>query len=225
MAAVYQLVVKRLAVGTHIWFASNALSRVAHPHIPSIRDPVSQTHILSTSISSLFFSIGGLGYGLMQLAVFDFVFMLLNHVLLVLLSFLRKPSALQWLKDFLKDEDSSYLVASLAFLGSLFSLAMSSHSRYDTFLTGMLYVQNTVFSDDLGRSTLIICSGLVVVFFHLIFTVSKRVHFLRWLRPQPDVPQYVVVFPFLNFFVAFLYYRFAYDPQGTFQPAWTENLG
>lgn len=76
-----------------------------------------------------------------------------------------------------------------------------------------------------GGGFLMLCFGVLVFFLDISSTIFKRVHCLRWPTPDPDVPRMVIVFPFLNFFIAFLYYRFAYDSRGTFQPAWTGNLG
>ena len=74
-------------------------------------------------------------------------------------------------------------------------------------------------------SCFIIWFGGLLVFKKLLSLVTDSISFLGTLRINHDKPVDLVVGPFLNFFVAFLYYRIVYDLTGTSKPSWTENLG
>ena len=60
-------------------------------------------------------------------------------------------------------------------------------------------------------------------FFYVISALSNKVVFLQ--RFNPDGQTFFVALAFANFLLAFLYYRFRFDPTGTEKPAWAENLG
>jgi hypothetical protein len=77
----------------------------------------------------------------------------------------------------------------------------------------------------LGGGACIACFGLLLGLLTLSTFLSSKISFLRPLKLADDISPCLVVFPFFNFLVAFLYYRNVYDARGTFKPAWTENLG
>lgn len=76
-----------------------------------------------------------------------------------------------------------------------------------------------------GGSNLTLFFGLLFLLFTIMSAISKRVGFLSFLKFDDGDYKALLAFPFLNFLVALLYYRYLYDPTGTVKPSWTENLG
>ena len=76
-----------------------------------------------------------------------------------------------------------------------------------------------------GGSTLTLCFSLLFLLFTIMSAISKRVGFLSFLKFDDGDYKALLVFPFFNFLVALLYYRYVYDPTGTVKPSWTESLG
>jgi hypothetical protein len=76
-----------------------------------------------------------------------------------------------------------------------------------------------------GGGAAAVCLGILILFLKGLSSASDMFGPMIWLKPQPGVPSFIVVFPFFNLLMAFLYYRFVYDPAGTVKSSWTENLG
>ena len=76
-----------------------------------------------------------------------------------------------------------------------------------------------------GGAAFVLYFGGLFLFLKALSIVANAFYVLRWLKPHAGLPTAVVVFLFFDFLVAFLYYRFEYDPEGTYRPTWAENLG
>lgn len=70
-----------------------------------------------------------------------------------------------------------------------------------------------------------LCFGLLFLLFTILSILSNKVPFLNFLKIDDGDYKALLVFPFLNFILALLYYRVVYDPTGTAKPSWTEELG
>lgn len=76
-----------------------------------------------------------------------------------------------------------------------------------------------------GVTSIALCFGLLFLLFTIMSVLSKKVPFLGFLKFNDGDYRALLIFPFFNFIVAFLYYRYAYDPIGTVKSLWTEELG
>ncbi|KUJ12462.1 uncharacterized protein LY89DRAFT_688149 [Mollisia scopiformis] len=217
ITSVVQLVWMRFALGVHIWVASGALYHVVYAPIARLSRTSSLGYGLSLLIGLIpAVSIASSGI-LLLWAMLDFFFQLLEHVR-------PRPPAFERMLSILRDLGSGKLL-NIRWTVIFFAWFSILVGQLIKFFGWARYGEENVSSLGYGGGFLMLCCGVLLFFLHISSTVLKRVHSLRWLMPEPDVPRMVLVFPFLNFLVAFLYYRFAYDPHGTYKPAWTENLG
>lgn len=76
-----------------------------------------------------------------------------------------------------------------------------------------------------GVTSITLCFGLLFLLLTIMSILSKKVPLLGFLKFNDGDYKALLVFPFFNFIVALLYYRYAYDPSGTVKPLWTEALG
>jgi len=72
-----------------------------------------------------------------------------------------------------------------------------------------------------GGGLLAIGIGCLVLCMKVVAWICGRVSFLQGWKLRTDL----VTFALANLVVACLYCSFAYDPEGTIKPAWTEKLG
>ena len=220
IAAVNELLVQGLAVGAHIWFACSALSRVVHPYIPLTHQTTSKGYLHGESIGFVVGFFRGAGICLVSMGVLVFLFLLLKHILPLLFPAPHSwPTLLRQLRSFIV---TGYRTVTAPGIFVLY-LVVGGCITSAIFLNVPLHAEIKLFLN--GGGCLVIFSVLIFFLLRFVSVISENVHALHWLSFPLDVPQDVIMFPFLNFLIAFLYYRLAYDPRGTFKPAWTENLG
>lgn len=140
----------------------------------------------------------------------------------ILLYFLTLPmagqrnAAIAWYPLFLKLEPHIFI---LPITAGAFCVAYALKAQLEDTSVTIL----TIFSA--GGFSLTMCFGLLFLLFTIMSVIFESVPFLSFLKFNDGNYKALLVFPFFNFLVAFLYYCFVYDPTGTAKPSWTENLG
>lgn len=112
-------------------------------------------------------------------------------------------------------EFGSYIWMPIVATGLLISGVLSLHLQFNHIIFDLTYVVTFI----------ILCFGLLFLLFTIMSVLSRKVPFLSFLKFNDGDYRALLVFPFFNFIVALLYYRYAYDPTGTVKPLWTEELG
>jgi hypothetical protein len=76
-----------------------------------------------------------------------------------------------------------------------------------------------------GGSALGLCFSSLLLFHPIVSFTPESAIIVLLFRPNPRLHKSLATLPFLNFLLAFIFYRFVYDFADTLKPSWTENLG